>query len=392
MADVRTTVKILNKSLEIVTEVKALYPLNKQGTVLRYSDELSDWGFATFRISTQDPMLARYGDVLNPLEYNVHIYEGEAVVWRGIIVDNPERNRNFIEVKAAQYEFLLDKVLISRDQDKPDTDEDESNFKVYNSGTMASNVQTIVTNALAKWGAAHPLSGLTIGTIDNPDYPVGTSDQNGAAVTGGWTFTDFISAQFDYHSAYYVLKSFGIYAKCDFEITEDLVFNFKKFIGNKNSGVTFVYGTQGNIVDYNFPRLGTRVSNDTWGICADDEGKVFHYELLDTDSRATYGLFEDAAAFSDVKSKNLLQTRVREHQEFTKTPEVTPISIVVDEKSFPYGEYHMGDIVTIQVKDHIIDYNQPRRIVGITTTVHDTGRVLRTIQTNAVRPEDMAGA
>lgn len=388
--NVRTVVKILNKSLQVVAEVKSLYPLNKQGTILRYSDELSDWGYCTFRVSTKDPLLATYGDILNPMEYSVWVCRGTAVVWKGIIVDNPERNRNYIEVKAAQYEFLLDKVLIHRDADKPDTDDDESNFKIFKTGTMAANVTTLINDAKTDWGTVHPLATLTIGTVENPDYPKGTKGENGVELTGGWTFTDFISAQFDYHSVYYVLKSFGIYAACDFEITEDLEFNWKKFLGNKNTGVVFEYGQQGNIIDYNFPRLGSRMENYTWGICADDQGKIFHVAQQDSASIQEYGLLQGSSSFSDVKSENLLRTRVREHQEFTKTPEVTPVSVVLDEKSYPLGQFGIGDIVTVKVKDHIIDFNEARRIVGITVSVHDTGRELITVQTNRPKDTDLA--
>lgn len=389
MAFAPTYVKILNKSLQVIAQVKNFYPLNREGTIIRYSDELSDFGFCTFRVATKDPLLAQYGDILNPMEFSIWVYEGQRVVWKGIIADNPERNKNYIEVKAAQYEFLLDRVLINRDKDKPNTDEDESNFKVYKSGTLKATVEGIITNAKAKWGSTHPLASLTNGTIENPNYPKGLTNENKRPLTGAWTWTNFFNAQFDYHSALYVLKSLGVYASCDFEITEDLVFNWKKFLGNKNTGVTFVYGNQGNVVDYNFPRLGTRMANVSWGICADDEGKVYHYQLTDTASRERYGLLEDASAYSDVKSKNLLQTRVKEQQQFTKTPEVTPVTIVVDEKSYNPAQYGVGDLVTVKVKDHIIDFNATRRIIGITVNIHNTGRKLVTIQTNAPKAEDV---
>lgn len=391
MSHPRTVVKILNKSLEVIAEVKNLYPLNQQGMILRYSDELSDYGYCTFRVSTKDPFLTVVGDVLVPLEYNVFIYRGGTVVWKGVIVDNPQRNRNFIEVKAAQFEWFFDKVLINRDADKPDTDLDESNFKVFNSGTLAAAVTSIVTNAVTKFGTNHPLSALTIGTVENPNYPQGMTDANKAPMTGAWTFTDYFNVQFDYHSAYYVLKAFGVYAGCDFEVTSGLEFNFKKFLGNKQSGITFMYGTQGNIVDYNFPRLGSRVSNNLWGIAADDEGKIYHYLLSDDTSQQTYGLLEDAKAYADVKSLNFLQSRVREELRFIKDPTVTPVSVVLNEKSYPLGQYSIGDIVTVKIKDHNIDYEQPRRIVGITVQVHDTGRELITVQTNQPRPEDIGG-
>lgn len=52
----RYTVEILNKSLEKVCELRALYPINSQGMVIRYSNELSDYGTCTFRVQTKDPV------------------------------------------------------------------------------------------------------------------------------------------------------------------------------------------------------------------------------------------------------------------------------------------------------------------------------------------------
>jgi len=60
----RTTVEILNLSLEKIAEVRNLYPINKREDVLRYSKELSDYGTATFRVSTKDPLFDAVGDIL----------------------------------------------------------------------------------------------------------------------------------------------------------------------------------------------------------------------------------------------------------------------------------------------------------------------------------------
>jgi hypothetical protein len=51
----------------------------------------------------------------------------------------------------------------------------------------------------------------------------------------------------------------------------------------------------------------------------------------------------------------------------------------------------VGDIVNVKIKDGIIDFNGPRRIVGITTTVHNTGKEFAYVQTNKPR-DDQLGA
>jgi len=386
----RTVVEILNRSLEKVAEVKNLYPLNKKGDILRYSKELSDWGECKFRISTKDPFFTEFGDIITPHANHIRIKRGRTTVWSGAIVDNTERNRNYIEVKAVEYDFYLDKILIRRDASVI-TGDGKNNYRTFKSGTMATAVTSIINSAKADFGANHPLYDLTIDTITNPNYPAGFKNENGVTLTGGWTFSNFISLQFDYHTAYYVIKAFGLYTNSDFEINEDLEFSFKPFIGNKQTGITFEYGTQGNIADYNIPRLGQRMVNDLWGIAADSLGKILHANLRDESSINTYGLLQDATAFADVKDKNMLKTRLNEQLQFVKGFNDAPVNVILTEKAYPLGQYGLGDIVTVKIKDNIIDFNEPRRIVGITVTLHNTGRELTTIQTNAPRAADIGG-
>jgi hypothetical protein len=51
MPSARTSVEILNGSLQKVAEIRNLYPLNSRGMVLRYSKELSDFGDCHFRVA-----------------------------------------------------------------------------------------------------------------------------------------------------------------------------------------------------------------------------------------------------------------------------------------------------------------------------------------------------
>ena len=381
---------VSGSTFTLVAIVKNPYPINRKGDILRYSRELSDYGECKFRVSTKDPMLS--ADILQPHVYHVRIKRGTETVWSGAIVDNTERNKNYIEVVVVEYDYYLDKVLIRRDASVTAGDGKE-NYRTFTSGTMAAAVTSVVNSAKTDFGSTHPLAGMTVSSsnIENPNYPAGFKGSTGQPLTGGWSFSDFITLQFDYHSAYYVLKAFGLYANCDFEVDEDLVFYFKPFIGNKNTGVTFEYGTRGNIVDYNTPRLGRRMVNNLWGIAADTSGKVLHVNQSDSVSRNTYGLLQKADAFADVKDTNFLKTRVNETLQFLKTPDDSPINIILDEKSYPLGQFGLGDIVTVKIKDNIIDYNKPRRIVGITVTLHNIGKETITLQTNNPRASDLGG-
>lgn len=393
---VRTTVDILNSALEKVAEIKNLYPLNRDGMVLRYSKELSDYGKCTFRVRKDDSLFTTYGDILIPHRYHIRIRRGGVVVWQGAIVDNPSRNRNYIEVRGAEYLYYLDKVLIKRTSavgfggTAPSSDIGK-HYRIFSSGTMATAVSTIVTEAIASFGSSHILSDLTVGTVDNPNYPKNFTTGAGAALTGAWSFSNDVVLQFDYHSVLYVLKQFGIYASADFEVTDALVFNFRSFLGNKAHSTTFLYSTTGNIVDYDLPRLGSRVVNDLIGIGTTPTGTVLHAHKTDETSKLDYGLLQGASAFSDVKDNNALGVRLSEELRLTSSPTVSPVNLLLNERVYPVGVFGVGDIVNVEIKDGAIDYQAPRRIVGYTVNLHDTGRELTTIQTNAPRDEDIGG-
>lgn len=390
MAIAKTSVQILNKSLQVVAEVKNLHPINKNGDVLRYSKELSDYGLCTFRVQTNDPFLTSLGDILAPHSYNVRIKRGGTVVWSGAIIDNPVRNKDYVEVRAAENEYYLKKVTIRRDAEVV-TGDGKDNYRTFTSGTMATAVTTLLTDAKTDFGANHPIAALNIRTVTNPDYPKNFFDANGVALTGPWSFTPAVTLQFDYNDVLHVLQMFGLYAAADFIVDESFNFDFKPYIGNKSTNITFDYGRQQNIIDYNFPRLGGRMVNSMWGIAADTNGKILHAQIQDSASIAAYGLLQGANAYTDVKDLVFLKTRINEELQFTKTPEDSPVNVVLNEKGYPLGQYAIGDQITVRIKDHIIDFNQPRRIVGITVTVHETGREITVLQTNKIRERDSTG-
>lgn len=386
----QTTVEVLDKSLNRVAEIKNLYPIDGQGMILRYSKELSDYGSCLFRVDTNDPIFNSYGDILQPHSYHVRVKRGGTVVWQGAIVDNPQRTKSFVEVQAYEYLYYLDKILIRRTSTDPNTGTADDLYRIFNSGTMSSAVTTLIQNAATDFGAEHPLADLVPGTIDNPNYPLGFTDGT-KSLTGAWSFSTNVSLQFDFHTVYYVIKAFGIYTNCDFNIDYNLNFNFETFLGNKQNSIVFHYGnnSKGNIVDYNLPRLGRRMVNDLWGIATDNSGKVYHLEQSDSTSMNTYGKLEDATAYSDVKDNNFLSTRITQDLFFTSTPDSNAINILLDERGYPLGQYDIGDIVSVRVQDNVINYNYRRRVVGVTVNLHNTGKELTTVQLNTPRQEDL---
>lgn len=383
MSAVRTQIEILNKSGDLVAIVKAPYPLNEQGMILTYSSELSDYGMCRFRISTEDVMFTQFGDVIEPLKYQVRIRRGQKVVWQGVIVDNTERNKRYVEIKAYEYLWLLSKVLIRRDE-KANPGDGKNHLRIFDSNTMKTTVTNVFNQAIADLGSS-VLSSATIGTVDTINFPAGYS------LTGEWTWSSSFALEFDYHDALYVLKAFGIYGDADFELTNDLQFNFKNKIGTQLFKTSFEYGTYGNVVDYNLPRYGDRMANNLHGIAVitDDLGfpsEILHVNKTNPESIAAYGKLETAIAFRDVKNKDTLKKRIVEELRLTAKPDTAPLNLVLNENGIPFGQYGVGDIVKVKIKHHAINFDDWRRIVGVSVSLHNTGRELTVVQTN--KPTD----
>jgi ribosomal protein L21E len=392
--ETKTTVEILDRSLTKIAEVRALYPLTESGMVLRYSKELSDYGKCTFRIANDDPIFDTYGDIIIPHKYHVRIKRGNATVWQGAIVDNPERGKNYFEVEAREYLYYLEKILVKRTSkvsfgEFVPTGDIGLHYRIFSTGQMSTAVTNVFNEAKEAFGSSHILANASVGTVENPNYPSNFSTGSGAPLTGAWEFNDDVVLQFDYHNVMYVMKAFGIYGDCDFQLDDNLRFNFKKFLGRKQLGVQFVYGLRGNIVDYNVPRYGSRMANDLTGIATDINGVILHATTRDEPSINEYGLMQTVIPYMDVKDKNALNARQAKEIRFVKTPEESPINIILNEKSYPLGQYDVGDIVSIKIKDKTIDFAQARRIVGYTVNLHNTGREMIAVQTNIPNPEDL---
>lgn len=394
---VRTVVEILDSTLSKIAEVRALVPLNNTGMVLRYSKELSDYGTCMFRISTHDPLFSKLGDFVTPHKFHVRITRGGVTVWQGAIVDNTQRTKDFVEVKAAEYEFYLDHVLINRTSavgygEVAPTTDIGLHYRIFSTGTMADAVTALINEAQAAMGTSHLITAMTVGNVINPEFPANYTAADGTDLTGSWTFSADTVLQFDYQSVLYALKAFGIYAQADFRMNADLSFDFVPFLGNKSSNMVFQYGTRGNIIDYNAPRLGSTMINDYFGIATTPDGTVLHTEQTDEPSKGEYGLMQGAVAFSDVKDQNALVGRLSEDLFLVKDPADSPLNLSLDENGYSLGQYDNGDIITAKIVDGAINYSAPKRIVGITVNLHNTGRELTTVQTNTPKQKDLVTA
>lgn len=394
---------LLDTTLTRITKLLTPYPLDGSGTIIRFSNELDDYGQCTFRVSAYDKLLTNFGDILTPHQNWIQIVKNGSTVWQGAIIENTTRTKDYIECLAVEPLWYLNKVLVQRSSLDPATGTADGIYRIFQSGSMSDAVTAIMNETIATFkssDANHPLANLTIGNITNPNYPpnITNASDPAEALTGPWMFGDGVVApqlQFDFHAILYILKSFGVYAYADFYIDENLVFNFVPFKGtNLSAEVNFTWGatsgTPGNLVNYNIPRFGQRMYNDLVGIATDINGNVLHYEQSDQNSITTYGYIQGTAAYSDVKDQATLNARIQAELPLISMPDDTAITFTQSEKGYPLGTYTVGDIITGNVQNKGVSFNDTRRIVGLTILLNGTGRETIQIQTNKLQPFQFA--
>lgn len=361
------SVEILDNTLAFKALAKNLVPIDNAGNVLEFNNKLSDWGKCRFRLGTKDPLFTSEGNILRPYKYHVRIKRAQATVWQGVIVNKPHRTSRFIEVEAFNYLYLLSRVLIRHNAADGTGAE---NYRTIKAGTMAAAISTILTEAKTDMGL--PITSLTVGTIDNPNYPAAYVDDKGTALTGAWTFTDNFQLKFSFQDVLYMLNAFGIYGNFDFELTNDLIFNFKQFIGNRQPQLVFEYGEFGSVEDYDLPEDGAGMATVLIGIAADNQDHVLRVDK-ESVNVTEYGKLFGVAPYADAKNKNVLSTRLQEELRMVDHPDAEA-HFTMNERVYPLGQYGVGDILTYKVVDGPTSFNQQRRLIELKVQVHNTGK------------------
>lgn len=377
-------------ALTKVAEIKNPMQLGSSGNILMFTKELSEFGQCHFRISAFDPVLTQFGDVVQPHQYHVRIRRNGTIVWQGAIIENPKRTEKFIDVVAAEYEWYLSKILINRSSADPNGGGNDDIYRIFSSGGMDTAVTAIINETITNFGTNGILGNMTVGTIQNPNYPPNMTDANGNPLTGAWAFVALTNQlQFDYQTVLYCIQQMAIYTVADFYVDSSLAFNFVKFHGrNKQNSVQFRFfqqsgQAQSNIVSYNLPRLGQQTVNHIWGVATDDTGVILHKDQPDSASITTYGLMEGVAAYNNVSNAGILSARVANELPLVSKPVTLAATVVLNETTaYPLGVWDIGDIVNLDIQNNSVVFNNNMRVVGVSVAVHNTGREFTTVQTN----------
>jgi hypothetical protein len=218
-----------------------------------------------------------------------------------------------------------------------------------------------------------PIANFTLGTVENPNYPWNTTP---------WTFTDVYLMSFYYNNLFSVISSFADVTNADFEITPNLVFNFKARIGDDRNDVTLRFGRGGNVDDYDSPLDGRNYANEMLILSRNETGAaVIKSEQSDPTQFPTYGRLWSTFSLDEEIAQDVLNSKAKNI--FRATSELdNQISLNLNNKALPLGTYKLGDRVTVQIDDGPVQFNHVRRVVGWTCTVTNTMVEHATIITN----------
>lgn len=391
------SVYVINNNGNRITEIKNFVHTHlsgntyHKGNIIQITRRLSSFNTCQLRLAKEDPMFTQfpqYPNIVQPWQFGIEVTHQGGTIFKGNIVNNaPYRRQRYIDVNAYGFPFRLDKKLVNRDPVKSPPDGSE-NYRTFKTGTMADAVRAIITEAQAACPSSDPIQKITFGSIVNPPFPSGFVRADGVtALTGAWTFSDDMQLQFDYKSILYILRSFAVYAQCDFEITDNYVLNFGQNIGVDHSkDVVFEFGPRGQIFDYNVPLAGERQVNSLWGIATDNNANVLHLQQNDNNSISQNGiLLEGVLGFTDAKDANTLQSRTTQELNLIAQPS-SVINVYLNRKAYPFANYDVGDLCTIKINDGPVQFNGVRRITAISLDVRDTGTEFITIETNPPLP------
>lgn len=384
-------VLILDNQMNVITRVTNFLPLDNIGNWLEYSRKLSGYGLCRFRVGTKDPLFGTTGDIFQPFANNVQVWRNNTIVWQGTIVNVPHRTKNFVEIEAYEFEYMLDKVLIKHDPPDGNGAED---YRTLQTGTLATALQTLLTEIITDPSRNLFFNKVIVGEVDNPSFPAGSTDANGVALAGqAWDFSKPGQAlKFNYQTFYQVAAALGAYTIYDFELVPNssgqLVFNFKPFIGNPNTGIVFSYITNrlGELEDYDVPLNGKGQVTYLTGLGADFDFQIIQSQQVSPANVVSlYGRLDGVAAFNDTKNLTTLAARTQQELLLMQTPD-TEVNVITNTRSIDYGLYNVGDYITLNIQDHFIKYNQLRRLVGTDVKVHVTGKDTIKLITNPPNP------
>lgn len=374
-------VEILDSALQPITRLAAFVPLNGSGDILEYTNQLSNVGSCRFRIATLDPIFKTYPNLLSPWSNHIRITRNGAVAWQGFIYNSPHRNRRYIEVQGATYLEEFRKTLVRHGAPQPDG----TDTRQFDSGTIASVLTTILNEAKAN-ATGRKIQSMTLGQIDNPAFPPGFTDINRHDISGQpWTFSSDFFLRFDFKDLLYVVNALAMYSKYDFNLDSNLVFTFVKRIGSDKPELVFEFAQYGMIEDFNAPLDGKNQTNHILALAADNDTKLLKLDVpRDQASIDKYGILDGVAAFADAKNINVLQSRLSEQLRLDSTPDAE-LSVQLNERAYPLGQYILGDNATFRVNYGGIHYDGLRQIVGVTTKLHNVGKETITLKTNKPR-------
>jgi len=317
---------------------------------------------AYFEVQAQNPMFNLVDFNFFENTYNLIIYRGTSVVFKGEIdeVMPADRGRD-----ASGATTVMDRIgfrashRINRFKNIIATPDSGDAFykRSFNNVSLGTAVQTLVQEAIARSNSL--LSDVTIGTIENPVDPAGaeikfTSDQ--------FLYGETILNWIDYAR---------VIGDADYWMDENDKFHFVKKKGIRRPEIMFRlhFGEAGNnlsALDVRSTKLEMYNKIVVFGAGTGIERKMYTAE--DASAQSKYGLREialparelDTEAGAEAWGRNLLKQYSQPYRMIAFTPAGSHI---------PFEGFELGDEISVSVKWYMFNFLKWLRITGLETYV-----------------------
>ena len=315
---------------------------------LAYGFELNSAGFCTFVLPLLHLKATR--SLLTPGQRIVRVYRNETLVWGGYLWDASISDERGVRFSCRGFLSRLEKRYID-------------STKNYVNEEQCGIAWDLIQFTQAKTGGD---LGITKGTTNTGvkrdiKYPAWERVKIFDAITELSALADGFDFDID------ATRTFKTYYPNKGKTKLDLVMEFGK-----------------NIFGFSYVDAANTLSNEISALGAGDGPNMCIATAVDTSSRSTYGLLEEAASFSSTKHFSILQNKADALLRLYKAPRWQPqLSLHIGE-DFPYDAMEVGDTVPLKIDYGYVDIDQNFRIMNIEFQVSNEGREAVTVHFDSV--------
>lgn len=313
-----------------------------------YSEVLNGPGAYSFTLPILNSKATRA--ILNPGLREIHLYRNDNLVWGGFLnAVNVSSNEKSIRFAAEGYYGRLKKRYIDVTREYIDTEQFDIVWDLIN------------------WTQHKTFGNIGIGRMTGE----AASGVERTVIYNSWE-RRFIADVID--------EMASLWNGFDFEVTPDKVWKvYYTHKGSTLNDVVFEFGR--NIGGLSYDIDTTDLAEEISAIGGGEDSATCIAVTADLDNMALYGRREDTVSNADIKNFSELASEANAELNIKNTPRYQPqVSVFqISDVDYPYGAFHVGDVVRIRGDYGYIDVDDLFRIISVTYAISNEGREAVTV-------------